>query len=323
MDLTDLKKITYDFKCPLDEVLIAYRTVAKKSKSSLLLNWITKELNGYEKNEIPPYRFVKNQTLKYIVEKENSSKTVRGIISKKSELSKVILNDKHGKTEVIELSRDHSNLGLDCGIAELQFKADKKNFHKSDLILYIDHEVEYKSNNSELGYEQINTTIAAEIDFGKLTTVVNNIRIILQDFIDELEKIENWEDNPLTSILIDKTFTFNININNITNNITNRIDSGDGNIINNGNDNVATISNNEVIHQCLDIVEAIKTNNEALENLKLSILVALSECQKEKINSKSKILQRISAMIVTSTAVLADAATAMPLFTPLFNYLKG
>lgn len=317
MNLENLKKITYDFNCPLDELLINYRTIAKKTKNNLLLDWINKELNGYKKNEIPAYRFVKNDTLKYIIEQGESRKTVGGTIVKPSEFNTVIFKDRNEK---IELLKDYSNIGLHCGIAELQFKADKKNLHKKDLILYIDYDVEYKDAQTELGYEQIYTTIAAEIDFGKLTTVVNNIRIILQDFIDELEKIENWENNPLTSMLIDKNFTFNINI---TNNITNRIESGDGNIINNGNDNVATISNNEVIRQCLDIVEAIKTNNEALENLKLSILVALNEYQKEKINSKSKILQRISAMIVTSTAVLADAATAMPLFTPLFNYLKG
>lgn len=322
MDLTDLKKITYDFKCPLDEVLIAYRTVAKKSKSSLLLNWITKELNGYEKNEIPPYRFVKNEKLRCIIENGTKCNVTVGTILKSSKPNKLAITDMYGKNKILEVSRDYSYIGLDCGIAELDFKADKT-IAGSDLTLHIDYDVEFIDSESEKGYDQIGRTILAIIDAGKISTVINNIRIILQDFIDELEKIENWEENPLTSILIDKTFTFNININNITNNITNRIESGDGNIINNGNDNNATILKNEVIGQCLDIVESIKTNTEVLENLKLSILVALNECQKENINSKSKILQKISAMIVTSTAVFADAATAIPLFTPLFNYLKG
>lgn len=49
MNLEDLKKLTYDLKTPIDELLINYRPIAKKIKNNTLINWINKELNGYEK----------------------------------------------------------------------------------------------------------------------------------------------------------------------------------------------------------------------------------------------------------------------------------
>lgn len=335
MNLEDLKKLTYDLKTPIDELLINYRPIAKKIKNNTLINWINKELNGYEKNEIPPYRFIKNDILNYTIKGNKKAFDKNGKVSLQSLIE---LNKRHeylnGRIEESVFFKDISYVAISVGVTEIQHSTDRRFYERKNLTINIDDDKNFIIDPEEIAltknipesenyFETHTRLLQVIVDNGKLYTVANNIRIILQDFIDQLEQIEDWNNNQLTSILIDKTFTFNININVNNTTITNRIDSGDGNIINNGNNNISNISNNDVIRRCLDIVEDIKTSDKEIENLKLSITNTLNEFTKNNINSKTQILEKISAIIVTSTAVLADAATSMPLLAPLLNYLKG
>lgn len=309
MNLDKLKEKTYDSTYPLDDLLIEFREVAKKRENKTFLNWINNELKGYEKNNTPEYRIIVNHALAFMAT-DGYFKVLKAKAS--IQALKVV---KDIEKEFIE---DVTNIKICHSLAEIQ----EQSLKTKEIYLIPEQAFSYLIDNHLSGGSVQSFHIIVQP--GQYKNILNNIRMLLQDFIEDLEKIDNWEKNDLTSILMDKTFTGNITIHQTTNNVTNTMGNGNGNIINSGNDNKLSITynNNDVINECFNIVNRIQENNKDIENLKLDIITALKDCEKERINSKSKILEKISSVIVTSAAVAADAATAMPLFTTLLNYLR-
>lgn len=308
MKLNKIKDKLYDPNYPMDNLLIEFREIARKTKNEFFLNWINNELKGYEKENTPSYRICENDGLN--ITATNGMRTINGTVSIES-----LSFEKENEKEFIE---DSSNVKVYHSIAEIQ---EHCNLMKK-LIIKVDQSFYYLLNQQISGAELQNMNIS--IKPSKLKNILNSIRLMLQDFIEELEKINNWENNELTSVLIDETFTGSITIHQTTN-ITNTTGNGDGHIINNGNDIQSSIilnKNIDILKECINIVNGINANNQNIESLKLDIIKTLKECEKERINSKPKILEKISTVIITSAAVAADAATAMPLFTTLLNYLR-
>jgi hypothetical protein len=310
MKLNKLKNKLYDSNYQLDVLLVEFRSIATKTKNNFFLKWIENELKGYTKENTPSYRICKNNGLK--VAATNGLTRINGTIAIDS--LKVETNN---EKEFIE---DISNVKVYHSLVEIQDHVHTM----TNLTITPEQSFCYILNQqiSSAAIHNMNILIKP----AQLKNILSNIRLMLQDFIEDLEKINNWENSELTDILIDETFTGSLTINQTTN-ITNTTGNGNGHIINNGNGNDNKLSiilndNNDILKECITLVNGINENNQDIERLKLDIITTLKECEKEKINSKPKILEKISAVIVTSTAVAADAATAMPLFTTLLNYLR-
>lgn len=306
MNLKKLKEKTYDSSYPLDDLLLEFRYIAKKTKNEVFLTWINNELNGYNKKDTPKYRILKNSILFFMATDGYRVLTSKASIQR-------LKAEKDNEKEFIE---DVSNIKVNNSLAEIQ------EFSKKDKEFTAIPEQGFSYLIDQLLTGGSVQSFHMVIQPGQYKYILNSIRMLLQDFIEELDKITDWEDNDLSSILMDKTFS--VVIYKTINNYTNNIEKSNNSVINTGNGSTVTASyNDNIIKECFDIVNSIKTNNKDIEDLKLELIRALKECEQEKLNSKPTILGKLCTIIITSAAVTADVATSMPLFTPLLTYLRG
>lgn len=310
MNLNKLKEKLYDSQYPLDDLLLEFREIAKKRENKTFLNWINNELNGYDKNNTPEYRILKNTVLFF-----TATDGYRQVLKSKASIQSLKVKKDNEK----EFVDDVSNVKVNNGLADIQCFS----FKKEEFFIIPEQGFSYLIDQHLSG--GLVQSFHIVVQPSQYKTILNSVRMLLQDFIEELNKINEWEENDLSSVLMEQTFS--VVINNTTNNYTNNIEKGNNNIINTGDNNVITSSyNDNIIKECLDIINAIQTPDKNVENLKLQIIQELKKCEKEKINSKPKILERITLKIIKISAAAADMATAMPLFStlllPLITYLE-
>lgn len=305
MNLEKLKEKIYNSSYPLDDLLLEVRWIAKKRENKAFLNWIDNELNGYDNNDaIPEYRILINTVLSYTATNGYGSVL-------KSNISTQILKAK--KNNEKEFINHVSNLKINNGLADIQACALKV----KEFGIIPEQGFSYLIDEFLSGCFVQSFYIPMQAS--RYKTILNSIRILLQNFIEELDEISDWEGNDLSSRLMDKTF--NIVVNKTINNYSNNIGEGNNNVINTGNNNTITSTYNEnFIKDCIDIVNSINAYSEDIEKLKLEIIEELNKSK--KVEDKSSIIKKIKDMILAAAAFGGDVATGMPLFTTLLKYFK-
>lgn len=304
MNLEKLKEKIYNSSYPLDDLLLEVRWIAKKRENKTFLNWIDNELNGYHDNATPEYRIFRNTVLFYTATNGYGSVL-------KSKISTQILKAK--KDNEKEFINHVSNIKINNSLAEIQECALKT----KEFGIIPEQGFSYLIDEFLSGCVVQSFHIPTQA--GQYKNILNSIRMLLQDFIEKLDKINDWEENNSSSILMDRTFS--VVVNNTVNNYSNNIEKGNNNVINTGNNNTITSTYNEnFIKDCIDIVNRINTNSDDIENLKLEIIEELTKSK--KIEDKSSIIKKIKDMILAAAAFGGDVATGMPLFTTLLKYFK-
>lgn len=321
ININDLEKKICDNK-EIIEVMRTLRYIAIKTNNQNFINFIDKELNGYDKNDsVPSYRILSNNTINcYIGNNFGHSQygVSTGQIPEKyrENLEKVIIKDPINSI-IKKMEKDSVEISVDPNYKILINKI---------------------MNLEAQGVEVKEATL--KFYSGSFSKIIESIIMKMQEFLHELSKIvpEHFTASDINKnfVTIQNVFNQVFNSYMIENNGSNYGIIGHtvtGAINGNGNNNMQSNNNSGTVNQSYD-----SSSNDIHENDLNTIIKALQVLQsittknQEELEIKKQTIKKMSSIIADGSKsklmlikdeILPTLSNVVTVFGPIISILMG
>lgn len=293
MKIRDFKNKLNDENQSVNTLLLLSRNFFELSKDKSYVKWIEDELNGYElKSEVPKYRMFKNDTI------------ICKLFGMISGSAPVPVSNLKGESDLENEFIDMiSNIKIIDSIGKIEsYIEEPRIFQPTQGFRYIFNREFHGANVTSFHFT---------IDKGIFKNILTNIRIKLQEFVNQLDttnEIDTKEENKKPRKIVNKTK------NNYSFKDNDAVSIGEIVSISGGD----YINSENIIRKSIDIVKNIKPTDENELKLITTILEKLEEHKDNKNIEKKDLLNSLNTVIMP---FLANTSTALPLLTPLFTFL--